>query len=123
MSPTRQRNREPLICGDTILLCIITIYCLINTICLSNTNVAFAQADSKSIKTIISLPYPFSTVVEYEPEGGNFFGRYRKNSSDFFLSINAKTNKEKVLKKLPSFDGWYRAVSAVDLKDKKFYFS
>lgn len=68
------------------------------------------------------LPYPFSTVAEYDPLTSLFYGRLRMGEFDYFASIHSITGERILLDKLPSYDGWGRGASALDIKNHRFFF-
>jgi hypothetical protein len=67
------------------------------------------------------LPFPFSTVAEFEASTSTFYGRLKKNGTDFFLSIDALTGKAKLLGKIPPIDGWIQGASALDSEKYRFF--
>ncbi len=69
-----------------------------------------------------TLPYPFSTVVEYDTATSTFFGRIRVDGVNYLASIASSTGNMITLSKLPSFDGWFRGASALDINNQRFFF-
>ncbi len=68
------------------------------------------------------LPYPFSSVVEYDTTSLNYYGRIRVSESDYFGKIHSVSGNTHLLKRLPLVDGWPRGISAIDVVGQKFYF-
>lgn len=68
------------------------------------------------------LPYPFSTVVEFDSTSLTFQGCVRITDSDYFSSANSVTGKIDRLSKLPQYEGWLRGVSVIDIEDNRFFF-
>ncbi len=101
-----------MLCKRTMVAWIIIL--LFSTLCRAEHN--------SSQENILTQPYPFSTIVEFDPGTSTFYGRIKINKENYIASINHHTKKMKLLTKLPLFDGWYPSVSALDSKEKRFFF-
>jgi hypothetical protein len=60
-------------------------------------------------------------VAELETSTSTFYGRIKKNGSDFFASIDAHSGYIKLLGKLTSIASWVRKASALDSDKNRFF--
>ena len=103
----------------------------INTLCLVvfifflsliTVNTVYGQSQKHFKNQINNLPFPFSSVVEYDSSASMFYGHLRKDGFSYFACIDSVTGKTTLLGKLPPIDGWVREASALDVDNQKFFF-
>lgn len=67
-------------------------------------------------------PYPFSSVSEFDVDGGEFFGISSVSGTKMFVSVQAAGGKRRVLGRIPRLDGLLRNASTLDRPNKRFFF-
>lgn len=105
--------------GVLLLIVIMFIFSISD---LTAVNPLFDQSRKWHKKHVIKWLLPFSTVAEYDSSTSFFYGRQRQNGSDYFTSVDSRTGKTTMLRKLPSYDNWIRGASALDSENHKFFF-
>ena len=88
----------------------------------SSYTAVYGQSSQDYQNGLATLPYPFSTVVEHDTTTSTFFGRVKIDGFDYLASIASDTGKPIILSKLPSFGGWLRGASALDIDNQRFFF-
>ena len=74
-----------------------------------------------SAKDIMKYILPFSSVAEFDSSNSIFYGRQVYDDSDYFASVDSRTGKTILMRKLPAYESWIRGVSALDSDNHKFF--
>jgi hypothetical protein len=112
------------ICSHTLqnAFALLFILPILTVLLLFNAGVSYGQSIQGYHTRMAMLPYPFSTVAEFDKTASTFYGIIRVDRENFFASVNIITGKTILLNKLPSFDGLFRNASALDEASNIFFF-